>query len=132
MEAPPVEVVSDKSNEEIAEIMGDLLKESVFVYIADTTDRTTFITSVLGAMKAEYEVRSEIFLMVFERGISAEFADAVKMEIVSLWRDVSDAAKSKDPVEWDDPKNPKKARWLRVQLDATENTLKALRDFIVH
>ena len=32
-------------------------------------------------MKAEYEVRSEIFLMVFERGISVEFANAVKWKL---------------------------------------------------
>ena len=83
-------------------------------------------------MKVEYEVRSEIFLMVFERGISAKFADEVRTEIVSLWANVSDAAKAKDPVEWDHPDNPKKARWLRIQLDATENTIEALRDFIVH
>ena len=32
MEAPPVEIVDDKSNEEIAEIMGDLLKRvSLFI-----------------------------------------------------------------------------------------------------
>ena len=46
MEAPPVEIVSDKSDEEISEIMGDLLRESVFVFLKDVTDRTSFIASV--------------------------------------------------------------------------------------
>ena len=131
METPTVEISKDKTSEEIAKIMGDLLRESVFVYVSDT-DRTTFIMAVLGAMKAEYKVRADVFLLVFAKGFTAEFADGVRTEIADLWKDISDAAKAKDPVEWDDPKNPKKARWIRIQLDATGNTIKVLRDFIVH
>ena len=131
MSTPTVDVVSDKTNEEISEIMGDELEEDVFVYIHET-DRAVFVSKVLGALKSPYKYRADVFLMVFERGFSKEFAESVKVEIAELWEGLSNAAKAEDPVEKTNPKNVSKKRWLKYQLDATDNTIEALQDFIVH
>ena len=125
------EIDNDKSNEEIAKITGDLLKEKVFVYTKDT-DRTQFVMTVSGALQEEYKDRADVFLLVFERGITQKYADEVKMEIAALWKDVLRSERIKNPEpETYDPLNPRKARWIRTQIDASEKTLIALKDFIV-
>ena len=125
------ELDTEKSNEATAKIMGDGLKEKIFVYIKET-DRTQFVLAVNGALREEYQDRADVFLLVFERGFSQEFADGVKKEIAELWKDALESKRIKEPKpETFNPLNPKKARWLRVQLDATDNTIEELRDFII-
>ena len=121
----------DLTNEEVAEIMGDNLKEEVFVYVKET-DRTNFIATVLGRMTDDYVDRADVFTLVFEQGFSEEFAIKVKAEIAKLWVGVIQKKHIDRPEDFVDPDNTIRKRWLRIQLDATENTLKALRDFIVH
>ena len=121
----------DLTNEEVAEIMGDNLKEEVFVYVKET-DRTNFIATVLGRMTDDYVDRADVFTLVFEQGFSEDFAKKVKAEIAELWVGVIQKKHIDRPEDFVDPDNTIRKRWLRIQLDATENTLKALRDFIVH
>ena len=72
-------------------------------------------------------------ILVFERGFTSEFAEGVKMEIAKLRQETLDAWQAQNPSpDEPNPDNPIKARWLRVQLDATENTIEALQDFIIH
>ena len=121
-----------KTDSEIADIMGDLVKEKVFVYIKET-DRTQFVMTVVGALGDELEERADVFILVFERGFTSEFAEGVKMEIAKLRQETLDAWQAQNPTpDEPNPDNPIKARWLRVQLDATENTIEALQDFIIH
>ena len=126
-----IKVEDTKTDKEIAEIMGDLLKEKVFVYTKET-DRTQFVLLVLRALQDEYEDRADVFLLVFERGITHEFALGVKKEIAKLWEGVIKKKHADIPEDFEVPANPNRARWVKVQMDATEKTIRALGEFIVH
>ena len=89
--------------------------------------------TVVGALGDELEERADVFILVFERGFTSEFAEGVKMEIAKLRQETLDAWQAQNPTpDEPNPDNPIKARWLRVQLDATDNTIEAFRDFIIH
>ena len=87
---------------------------------------------MLGRLTDDYADRAEIFTLVFEQGFSEEFAEEVKLAIAELWQGAIQTKHIKRPEDFVDPDNTIRKRWLRAQTGATENTLKALKDFIIH
>ena len=126
-----VTVESGKTDQEIADLMGDDLKEVVFVYIQET-NRTTFIATVVGRLTDDYAERGEVFTLIFEEGFSEAFAEEVKKEIGALWKGVIQKKHIDRPEDFEDPDNVVRKRWLRAQTGAKDNTLEALQDFIIH